>query len=114
MAQWLHMFTGKSHLSRVRDRAALLERAVANWNAVGVDDRTLAMRKKLQRLADDLLRAIAKEKRAFLNRTVLDEQSETFKSGLEEIEDLLMRGPDAILQAMGASGWNGDAVDFEG
>jgi hypothetical protein len=68
------MFTGNTHGSLVGDRADLLSLAIETWNATDVDNRTSAMRKKLVRLADNLLAAMLKEKKAFLDRTFLDQQ----------------------------------------
>lgn len=82
------MFTESTHGSLVGDRADLLNRAIESWNATDVDDRTSAMRKKLVRLADNLLAAMRKEKKAFLDRTFLDQQSDNYKKKKQEIEQL--------------------------
>ncbi len=67
-----------THGSLVSDRADLLVRAIETWNGTDVDNRTSAMRKKLVRLADNLLAAMLKEKKAFLDRTFLDQQSQSY------------------------------------
>lgn len=58
---------------------SLLQRAIATWNETSADDRTSVMGKKLLRLANNLVAAMLKEKKAYLDRTVLDRQSDYFK-----------------------------------
>jgi hypothetical protein len=111
MAQWLYMFTGNTHGSLVCDRADLLSRAIATWNATDVDNRTSVMRKKLVRLADNLLAAMLKEKKVFLDRTFLDQQSENYKKKKQEIEQLRFAGVDSLLMKMGAANWKHDTID---
>ena len=111
MAQWLYMFTGNTHGSLVRDRADLVVRAIETWNATDVNNRTSAMRKKLLRLADNLLAAMLKEKKAFLDRTFLDQQSDNYKKKKQEIEQLRFAGVDSLLMKMGASNWKHDIID---
>jgi hypothetical protein len=111
MAQWLYMFTGNTHGSLVGDRADLLSRAIATWNATDVDNRTSVMRKKLVRLADNLLAAMLKEKKVFLDRTFLDQQSENYKKKKQEIEQLRFAGVDSLLMKMGAANWKHDTID---
>ncbi|MCU0714422.1 MAG: hypothetical protein MUC43_20405 [Pirellula sp.] len=111
MAQWLNMFTGNTHGSLVRDRADLVSRAVETWNATDVDNRTLAMRKKLVRLADNLLAAMIKEKKAFLDGTLLDQRSEDYKKKIQEIEQLRFAGVDSLLRKMGVANWKPDTID---
>lgn len=111
MAQWKYMFLGKSHLSKVRDRTELLEQAILQWNSMEPSERRPSLRKKILRLADGLLSAVCKEKKAYLDRTTLDEQSERFKSGLAEIQRLLDEGPNAILSSKGTLDWNSGTID---
>ena len=111
MAQWLYMFTGNTHGSLVGDRADLLSRAIATWNATDIDNRTSVMRKKLVRLADNLLAAMLKEKKVFLDRTFLDQQSENYKKKKQEIEQLRFAGVDSLLMKMGAANWKHDTID---
>lgn len=111
MAQWLRMFTGNTHGSLVRDRADLLVSAIDSWNSTDVDNRTSAIRKKLERLADNLLAALLKEKKAFLERTLLDQQSENYKKKKQEIEQLRFAGADSLLVKMGAANWKHDTIN---
>ncbi len=111
MAQWLHMFTGNTHGSLVRDRANLLVQAIEAWNATDADNRTSAMRKKLVRLADSLLAATLKEKKAFLDRNFLDQQSENYIKKKQEIEQLRLAGADSLLMKMGIANWQPDKID---
>ena len=69
------------------------------------ENRTPQMRKKLLRLADDLLLAMTKEKQANLDRTELDEQSAGYLEKTEEIHTMQECGVDGILSSMRASGW---------
>ena len=94
-----------THASRVSDRRTVLSNSIAVWNVAAPENRTPQMRKKLLRLADDLLSAMAKEKRAYLDRTVLDEQSASYLTKTEEIQTLQECGVDRILRSMRASGW---------
>lgn len=105
MAQWMHQFSGHSHASRVEDRRSILSNAVDEWNAEKPENRTPQMRKKLHRLAEDLLSAITKEKQAYLDRTELDKQSTNYLTKTEEIQALQERGIDGILRSMRASEW---------
>ena len=111
MAQWLHMYTGKTHGSLVRERTELLQRAIATWNETGLGDRTSAMRKKLLRLANSLVAAIRKEKKALLDRTTLDRHSDYFKQKSMEIEQMRFADVDALLLEMGASAWRSEMID---
>ena len=105
MAQWMHQFSGNTHASRVNDRRDILSNAIATWNTAATEDRTAQMRKKLLRLADDLISAMIKEKQAYLDRTELDEQSANYQTKTEEIQTLQECGVDGILRSMGAAGW---------
>jgi hypothetical protein len=105
------MFTGNTHGSLVGDRADLLSRAIATWNATDIDNRTSVMRKKLVRLADNLLAAMLKEKKVFLDRTFLDQQSENYKKKKQEIEQLRFAGVDSLLMKMGAANWKHQTID---
>jgi hypothetical protein len=105
------MFTGNTHGSLVGDRADLLSRAIATWNATDIDNRTSVMRKKLVRLADNLLAAMLKEKKVFLDRTFLDQQSENYKKKKQEIEQLRFAGVDSLLMKMGAANWKHHTID---
>jgi len=105
MAQWIHQFSGHTHSSRLHDRRTILSNAIAIWNAEAPEDRTPQMRKKLLRLADDLLSAMIKEKHAYLDRTELDEKSQSYLSKSKEIQTLQDCGGDGILRSMHTSGW---------
>ena len=111
MAQWLQMFTGNTHGSLVRDRTELLLCSIEAWNATDADNRTLAMQKKLLRLANNLLAATLKEKRAYLDRTMLDQQSDSFKQRAQEIEQIRCAGADFLLLKMGTRDWKHDTID---
>ncbi len=69
------------------------------------------MRKKLLRLADNLLAAILKEKKAYLDRAFLDQRSENYRNKQEEIEQLRFAGVDSLLVKMGTANWKQDAID---
>jgi len=105
MAQWMHQFSGHIHLSRVNDRRAILSNAIIVWNAAALENRTIQMHKKLLRLGDDLLSAMTKDKQAYLDRTELDEKSESYLSKKKEIQTLQECGCVGILRSMHASGW---------
>ena len=101
----MHQFTGHTHSSRVNDRRTLLSNAIIVWNAADPEKRTPKMRKKLLRLASDLLSAMTKEKQAHLDRTELDEESKSYQSKTIEIQTLQECGGDGILRSMHTSGW---------
>ena len=82
-----------------------MSNAIIVWNAAAPESRTPQMRKKLLRLADDLLSATTREKHAYLDRTELDEQSASYLSKTKEIQTLQECGGDGILRSMHASGW---------
>lgn len=105
------MFTGKNHGSLDRDRTELLVRAIETWNATDADNRTSAMRKKLVRLADSLLAAMLKEKKACLDRTFLDLQSENYRKKKQEIEQLRFAGVDSLIMKIGIANWKNDTMD---
>ena len=69
------------------------------------------MRKKLVRLADSLLAAMLKEKKACLDRTFLDQQSENYRKKKQEIEQLRFAGLDSLLMKMGIANWKHDTID---
>lgn len=102
MAQWRHQFSERTHSSRVRDREEILANAIATWNSTLAVDRTPSLRKKLLRLADDLLAAILKEKRAYLDRTTLDKHSKNYQLEAKQILALQECGGVTILRTMGA------------
>ena len=105
MAQWMNQFSGHTHSSRVDDRRQILSDAITAWNAAVPEKRTPQMRKKLLRLAVDLLSAMIKAKQASLDRSELDKQSESYRNKSEAIAALRECGGDGILRSMGASGW---------
>ncbi len=111
MAQWLHMLTGNTHGSLVRDRADLVVRAIETWNATDVNNRTSALRKKLLRLADNLLAAMLKEKKAFLDRKFLDQQSDNYKKKETGNRTAASRRRRSLLMKMGAANWKHDIID---
>ncbi len=63
------------------------------------------MRKKLLRLADDLLSAMTKEKKAYLDRAELDKRSGSYATKAEEIQGLKECGVYEILRSMQAAEW---------
>ena len=93
MAQWSGQFTGNTHLSKVHDRESQLRRAVEAYRKCEAEPNRDARAQTVLRLAERLLAARVKAKRAQI--TALDprdtEQREQAERKLQQTMDAGLR-----------------------
>ncbi len=103
MAQWTGQYTGKTHLSKIRDRELLLRQAVEKLRQCQTPSDRDAQASAVVRFADDLLRARVRAKRAqiaALSPRELDQREQWERKLRELIDD----GVQSILDEFNADG----------
>lgn len=97
MAQWLGQFSGKTHLSKVKDREQQLQHGIAVYhsNTSALEQRKCA--KAVLRFAERLLTARVQAAKARV--AAIDPRDEAGRRSAEEkINTMLSDGVDAILE----------------
>lgn len=106
MAQWKHQFSDKTHWSKVSDREKLLRHAVEVYRAMQAEDERAVQAKKVLRLAQRLLNARIRAKKARINQLGPRPWSRESSIAVAEqatLEKLKSEGVQGILEEYRAS-----------